>query len=483
MQYESNADYPKYLEPGQTLEWRTRGDFWFVKQGTNLKVTAFKQTSTNVLPGDKKRYMQPFEFIEVKNNASYTQLVNIVIGFGDFDRNIVNGNVYSISGLLDAQGNTYHDDRITEAVNLAITDTGGFSWTKNQVLNEKNVGFGLSTVGGYYDAKKDVLITFVSNGSDDYRLVEFDRKTLAVVSQTADLDNVSGFNYFSVDPYRQYAYKAAQPNTVYIGGRGVLASEMTQVAIENNTGITGINGKAHYDYIDDVTYIFFTEFSGGSSNYCYCTVKNGAFSEMVALDNQAGIVGGEVRGILRLSESEKLFVFATDGGTKNVDLTNNTIIDGDTYGNRVGNGSAYHFGKNIWFSYPKVGAQTTIEVRALKSKSYKGLGFVSVGDCAPLQILNQDAISKLSANVTLTQVGERLVKVEGEVIKAILELYAAKVGGSVPTDYLDYIYAIKGAGLNVASGNESFKRVGQADDFSLLSPAGLSITFSKRLLS
>lgn len=478
------ADYPKYVEPGQTIEWRTRGEFWYLKQGQNLKIQVHDQTCTGAQKGDYGGYTHaPFSRLVVTNRTDYRQLVNLVIGFGEFDRKEVTGTIYGVTGILDAEGNTLSDDRITEAVNLAITDTGGFTWTKNQILSEGVHGEDVTYGGGYYDPLKKRIIAFYKNSSSDYRLAEFDPDTFAKLTATGNLRTTSA-SYFSVDPYRQYASSGSVGfnNKVLIGAVGSLESDMTSLDLVNNTGTDATNIAAFYDAREDVTYLVGYNLTPDPDAYLFCTINRaGEVTDLQLLDNQSTLVGAP-RGLMRTSADGDEFQLSTTGGNAVVNFKTKTITTGNPYG-FLGWGAIYDWNQNFYIEWPKIGGSTSARKRALEEKDYQGFGFVSVGTCSSLEILNRSSIAKISADVTLTQEGERLVKVEGELIKAILELYAAKVGGVVPTDYLDYIFGIKGGGINVFSGDESFQRVGISDNFTTLSPTGLSLTFSKRLLA
>lgn len=458
------------------------GNFIMVKQGEELELGIDGNTMT-AESGDYAHLDYTYKEIVIRNKTDYEQNVVLACGFGQFHRQQMKGTVTAVAGIVGADGKTYTDDRITESINLAITDTGGFTWTKNQILSEGVHGEDVTYGGGYYDPVKKRIIAFYKNSSSDYRLAEFDPDTFAKLTATGNLRTTSA-SYFSVDPYRQYASSGttAFDNKVLIGAVGALESDMTLLELVNDTGIDATNIGAFYDAREDLTYLVGYNLTPAPDAYLFCTINRaGDVTDLQLLDNQAGLAGSP-KGLMRTTADGDEFQLSTTGGHAVVNFKTKTITTGTPYA-FLGWGALYDWNQNFYIEWPKIGGSTSARKRALEEKDYLGKGYVSVGECAPLQIFNRGSIVKISADVTLTQQGDATVKIEGEVIKAIIELYAAKFGAAVPLDYLDYIYGIKGEGLNTYTGDESFARVGVVDNFTVTSPSKIQLYFSKRLLA
>lgn len=454
------------------------GDFIMVKEGEELEVLVEGNRNT-VESGDTLEFPFTYKEFQIVNKTDYDQRVILSAGFGRFERPIVKGTVRSVQGIIGADGRSLSDDRITESVNLAITDSNTFSWSKNDILSEGTHNRNFSNCqSAYYDKGANEVVTI--NGSSSVKLTRLDADTFAVNSESGVL-NDDGKDHVCVDPYRQMATDFGSPNVLYTGVVGALTSTMTATNLVNNTGFDVDRMGAFYDYVTDKTFIIFTRTD--HKEYLYCTIdSSGDITELKHLTNNAGLVG-DPKGFMRYTadENETLFQLETSGGGATINFETQTIEAGAPWGFLV-KGSAYDFDENFYIELAKIGGPNDARKRVIYDADYSGYGFVTIGSCRPLEILNRGSIAKISADVTLTQQG-RSVKIEGELIKALLELYAAKVGGAVPSNYLDFIYGIKGAGLNTFSGDESFERVGINDNFSVVSPTALSLTFSKRLLA
>lgn len=455
------------------------GDFISVKEGENLEIIIDGNTST-VESGDELELPFVFKELVIRNKSEYDQKIILAVGFGKFRRPQIKGTVTAVAGIIGADGRTYSDDRINESVNLAITNANPFTYNRAQLINTVSVPtlsdsyngyFGIDLVGrrlyacpqGKYkhwdidtgEFLGEVLFTnpdsitanlgqstlassCVFNGflwtaggtGGQFRVSKFklDGTGAIVLQYSSSALTASGFLLPDHDNNKLYYIPKVISPKLY----EVTESALVEVA---DLGISSTNRVALYQ---GVIYLY----DGGGNDYFEFDIATQTLTDTTA-DATAG----------RLPANA-----AISSDVSGAYLPNNVYVQQDV-------------------------SDDTIKTFQLNQADFKGWGFVSVGECQPLQIFNRDAISKISANVTLTQNSDATVTIEGELIKAILELYAARVGGAVPVDYLDYIYGIKGAGLNTYSGDESFARVGIVDNFTINSPDKLQLYFSKRLLA
>lgn len=470
------ADFTYYLKPYQQLQLPASaavGNFIFVKQGVNLGVVT--DHSTVIMEaGDTQNYYEEFKEVVISNGNSFGQQITLTIGFGDYKRNVVSGHVTAISGLIRNDGSVQNDDRIKENVDINITDTGGFSWTKNQSLAGPNATAFNLMWGGHYDPFKNQFLVIGRRASDNKIVTAIaDPKTATVGATSGDYgDGVA--NYFATDPYRVYARGTNSNICHYVeyGENFALKKELT--TFDNPLAADWRFYGCIYDYQSNETLLMFQSQANNSLwGVQIINSNSGIVKSQFALDS--GLSGAFLGGF---KTPDGRFLINTTSQKRYLDVSAKAMeVTTDYSTTQV---SAYNIEQNLYFNfaYPT----GNCEVRAIEDKDYQGYGFVSVGECLPFEIFNRDSIAKISADVTLTQQGDATVKIEGEVIKAIMELYAAKKGGAVPVDYLDYVYGIEGGGLNTYTGDESFKRAGVLDSFTLESPTKITLYFSKRLL-
>lgn len=478
----SQESLPFFMKAGErkTITGVT-GDFVHVYQGEKLTVSIDNSSAVPLSAGQQTRVKRVFSEksrLVVTNTTSFDQWVTLIVGVGQFIDNKVGGTIYSISGILGSNGESQADDRIKEAVNLAITDANPFNYLKAEVIKTETLA--QSGLAPFTTSGADAFYT--DDGVNFYWCSMNDRiyhRNIETGEYSSNVINANGFtrndgNYCA--PYQGGfivvgGYSPTNKTLSFVDAGFNITSQLTLDS--DASGIESVH--IHKDKIFVV--------GSAANKLFYVNTETNEFVELLSATNFPLIAG--YGDYLYVAQSE-----GQSGSQKNYKVNIDTLEVTDitdsqeielTYETNTDLVYSGHFSSNgkEFYAYERgTGEKRTI---ASIDQDWKGYGFITLGNCRPLEILNRDSIAKISADVTLTQKGAA-VECSGELIKMVFELIAAKFGGTVPVDYLDYVYGIEGAGLSTYSGDESFKRVGIADNFTALSPTGLTLYFSKKVL-
>lgn len=130
------SDFKTLLLPGETRNINVLGNFVYCKEAENPTEIMIDGKTTLMLAGDKLRFDQPFKTVEIKNPDDLRPaLITMVIGFGDFNRQIIQGEITVAPGVKGADGSFREDTRQEIEFSLAARlDTVPTSYLAGEVF-------------------------------------------------------------------------------------------------------------------------------------------------------------------------------------------------------------------------------------------------------------------------------------------------------------------------------------------------------------
>lgn len=462
----AGQDYPKRLEAGGVQNMNIPGDFIFCKFASQPFTIIMDGKRTEMEAGDKIREGN-FRQFEIENSDPLSPLVIVLnIGEGDFDRQIIKGEVMIEPGLRKADGSFVPDTRFDLKIDLVPSNLQLKTYVENDLIASADTTNEIAVFWGP-DNTICTINALAGNGLD----VEFrDPDTLAILYT----------EYYQAGSY------AGDDNFCYWPGVGI-------VGHENNTTPHGIyllkadgSNPKLFNLVtgptvrDGVKAIAYDPFSDCLVAYCDAINNEYSGSRQYEIDgNQIGHISApNTYGSVSVDPQNGDYVYG------NADLVK-VWKDGVQTGVYLHTGIQYNNGiaakGNI--SYGQSSTQirkvalrnftTKPEIRSIKN----GCGLVTA-------LTPAKEIPQILADITATiQVGG--VKIEGEIIRAAIEYH---FGAAAPDDYLDHVYRFdmtrNGAGQTfkpINTGNRTFAKANITDNFSTIFPGQIVLTVDNEL--
>ena len=115
-----SQDYVRIIPAGQTVEIPVVGDFIYCKFSDGEIRVVINGKSTNMEAGDERRSGEGtvFRGVNLINDTGVDKYVIFVIGFGGFDRKIVQGEITTVTGVRRANGRFVDDTRQTLSMSI-----------------------------------------------------------------------------------------------------------------------------------------------------------------------------------------------------------------------------------------------------------------------------------------------------------------------------------------------------------------------------
>lgn len=165
----SQSDIVKVLAGGTGANVPTKGEFVFIKNASGKVRVIIHNEPVEMEAGDLRRVENPFDSFEIINLSSVEQRIEIVAGFGEYNRLVVRGDISSFSSLLDSSGVPVIDNRVEDTFVFSVVDDTQRVEIK---YNSVDVGFpGLVGVGStqkiaYY--RRGVWVSHDGAGLKEY---------------------------------------------------------------------------------------------------------------------------------------------------------------------------------------------------------------------------------------------------------------------------------------------------------------------------
>lgn len=489
-------EYTRIIPAGGVQTVPAVGEFLFVTEA----VVEFKATlggkSFKLQEGDHIR-VEEFRDVELHNLSSSNALtVTVVIGYGEFDRRVVNGTVTMLPGVLRADGSYEADTRQELALYVHPT------YAQNALSAQGDMGV-LRNINDEY-----------TGVSDEIKSACWDERNK--VLYVLDYD---GLQFTIVRKYDQYANFLGSDSFPQVGHGATTGQQIQAKQIAARDGYLYVATRDGSNEVNDgsiwrcpalmiaspLGWSKWYERAGnwpGDSPASY--VDHG-----LEITASGTIVGGD------LSED----IYEVDPDTDETLRVLNTGYSGTQWTFTIGLAgepvilwadkvrhhewgtsgvvSGYDLNTNINMAAAPMFIAGALIVAAFEwsPSEYKlyrvkqtddgviltGLALpVADRQCACLAKLlkrNVQPMAETSGDIAIAREDGRM-RVSGEVIKMALEWY----GGPVPSDYLDHVFFISADGVQKGGGQNSFKRLGIEDDFALDLPGVVRLTVDNDLL-
>lgn len=481
----AGQDISKRLLPGQSQPVQVGGDFIFMKfadRPITVLINGGESSGSRVVmeAGDKYRpgNFQSFE-IENTDPERPAQLL-LTVGRGDYNRQIVKGEISITPILRNADGTTKTDTRHDLRIDLLPANLELDTYAAGDLIatGQTLVGSSFSTSSNFIFQKVDGDMVFMDGGSNgSWTVSRLNLQTLSYSSTfNGDLPGTAIATDMAEHPTLGFIALRTSTNELYqwTGTEWVLFGELPAAQTCNSlcympdrklwagtSVLNGVDGKGIYLFSDDLAsqaaFIPVATISGSHSarydraNSQLYLVRN---INYIPIDIEEGTAGAEV-GIVY------------EGNQNN----------GAQYGRMVVHGNDVFFMEDVY--------ETRVRKHAFKNYTTKPEFRAIRPGCELAQaLIRADQLPQITATIT-TETQANGVKVSGELIRAAMEYYFRR---AVPDGYLDHVYAVDftrdGYGrpfAPIVTGNDTFARANVADNFTSLLPGQVVITIDNEL--
>lgn len=470
------------------------GDFVFVKYtDAPVKLVIDNTEPVTITTGDKRRPARRFNSFLLENPHDRPIAVVLYVGEGDFDSQIIQGEVSVVPGVRGVDGQWRDDTRYSVS---AFIEPLGDSATAYLPENPIYQSSAVPVVGDYITPGENLIAHAYRVSTSECRLQFFDSRC-RLVRERSDLNltwnsGISGMGNVSGGP----ADIAWHPRA---GWLVLLSGNHTNPF--QNAGIASVGPGAKIVRVDRgrpaTSASACDTMCVGAGGLVYVVLRNAtvvvydpvSWDQVNEFKLPAPLAGGQ--GRLRWDADQEVFWFCKSGNElhklsstfQHIDMVDHPAstnmfnpqgfaVNGGYVWARTGSATGSH----PLGVYPIYTVQRTVELSISQ-------GSRACRDFSNMVWRAEDA-PLIDADVTLARVGNSVL-VTGEVIKAAI---MAVTGRSVGDDYLDHVYAFEyssgKAGLRSyikQTGGRSFSAAGIADAFSVEFPAEVKLTIDDGL--
>lgn len=525
------SDVKITIAPGQSKSLGISGiDYLYLKRALEPVVISLDQQDTTMEQGDNKTFARRLDGdsqVSVHNPSKITLHLVFDAGTGAYSRQVIEGELNVVPSVIRSDGTKHPDRRFW--LNLDVN--------LDQIQKPKTVTVGdlvrRQEIASYLDGENNISRQMMgatvsidgsrvlyagkklsdSGGLERYELFLRDFKTGDLISSfelIAPAGTGSKTGYLADLEFIDEATFLAAFNS---GGTYIydMTGNIVNGPILNLDmpigGVTGYDPKQriaidHSAGVLHVTHAYNPEGSHKnlrSASYSFDAIAKtvgGLISE--SQHQQNNNLSAPLKPLFlpgygfcsMFENSKELFVY--DSQWNEVPGIGDTIDSENIYGNAYGGVAlCYRNGELLavesWFSGGNSSGRLYAGVREPKTGIVAAAGVVSddLGESSH-RLLESPPAARTFANITNTYIGSGKFSTAGEIIKGIVELY---LGRDVEPDYLDHVFGLKisntgsqPATLETYSGNYSFARVGNKDNFKIVLPGKISLFIEPELL-
>ena len=474
----AGQDYPKRLEAGATQNVNIAGDYIFCKFADRPFTVIMDGSRVTMEAGDKYRNEGGFKEFEIENTDTLNPFaIVLTIGQGDYNRQIVKGEVGIVPILRNADGTTKTDTRSTLKINLTPS---------NLALTTYSQGEAVAVGPAPQDVPAEVTDTWVLKG-DGYDIL--------IVNNAGDDTYVEKYNKKG-----QYQGRETFFGVGFIAAAAFIKPPGEPLMYLNISADITVRRLIDDQIVYSTNDTYYRSISYVPERDQYLAHRSGT-SGLAWLDRSFQIVS-TFTGAFTARDWDEISV-AYDGAqnriivgsTSNLYILDETGALVDSFGSPVGTGASFPgYTRGI-----AVVDDQTLFINAQRSKTLEYVPavvamydyttnpeFIARKPGCELAgaFLKQTSSVQVSAVISATEKSDG-VTLTGEIIKAALEFYYQR---KMPVDYLDHVYALDlgttATGLPfraISSGNETFKRASIEDNFDVLLPGQILITTDNEL--
>jgi len=483
-------DYQRLVPANSTVEIPVVGEFVYCKFSDGSIRVVINGKSTMMESGDERRSggATVFRGVTLINDTAVAKSIIFVIGFGRFDRKIIQGDVSITPVIRTASGETRTDSRQNLIIDIvpgltAIQPIEKFSLiTKNSDFvsaGTERIRFpSTALIVGYDDLLYCVAYVTETGQSEKYGFVGFDKNlviqkvyvwgtTRSFTVKPADFTFSDGDIYGAfIDPNDNKTVDIKK----FTRGSG-FGPSLARASVTSRAKFICFNPKSRE---------FMIHGQDGAGNY---VILDKDFNE-VRRGTLISDIGGSKRAIsLDLATND--YLVTTNTGFAYFDpftllQVRESYVSPDQPTSP--NSKVIQYG-NVLYGVDFTGDDSFIKV-AMADFERSATVKTIAPRCEFARLMTKKTNTFSTAIVT-AEVVTRGLLVKGEVIKAILESYFGLV---VENDYLDSVFYFD-PGLSLAgfqqkpsaSGGETFLSAGIVDDFSLVAPTRITLTIDDSL--
>jgi hypothetical protein len=453
-----SQDYVRLIPAGQTVEIPVVGDFIYCKFSDGEIRVVINGKSTNMESGDERRSGDGtvFRGVNLINDTGVDKYVVFVIGFGKFDRKIVQGNISIEPVLRSADGTLKADTRYDVIIDLTPVTQYGGTFASGFRFAQSNPGNDWESVECACWGPGDTIVQLHLKQGPDY--------ALSISDQDLNLISIGAVPW---------------PGNSNAGSLGWTQAGGFFGSVPGENKLYGLTGGSPVlaSFDDDVQSVA-VDFDRASNVYVLC--QNNVVYECNSSVEKTGksyAVPSNLRFIVYDRKRKQFFganpvqmyLFDKDFNVISTINYSETTINAVTLVDR----QPVILGDLIWLPAP-------YRVDPITCDKYAFFDFTLLPDvkairpgCGLLNAKKKSTIKIQPQGVTFEPLGNKLAGT-GTVIRALLEYYFQT---SVEDDYLDHVYGLD-LSMNangtrfkpITSGNRTFLAESIADDFTFLIP-------------
>lgn len=465
-------EYTRIVQAGGVEVLPCVGEFVFVTAAAVEFRLVIGGKSFKLMQGDQIR-VERFRDLELHNLSDTNDItITLVVGFGEFDRRIINGTVTMVPGVLRADG-LYHPDTRHDLEMTLLPKTGsGVNVSAGDTV--KRFADGRSEIISLVsDERRGILYGVDRRDSDNHLCISSYDPVTEAVSVLFDLDSFSG-------SVKTLAYDQGT-ELFYVGNNDIGGGPGVQ--IYNRLGAK-VGSWTHDRSGTTENSVRALCFGSNGSLYMLTDERFMRLTKTGAILSSVGFPAGVGQELMSYQDE----IWATESSFGNplkkydldlVEIGNGFVpfesMDGATF---------------LWywiFWSQDSGSPFGLVQSEPFSREVPLLGVARDGRCPGPGLLAKPSdidSARSDADVSVTWDRARAIT-RGEIIRLALEWYYR--GSIVPSDYLDHVYAIEvlgtplhdfatRSGLKLESPGRSFLAADIEDNFQVVMPARVRIT-------
>lgn len=472
----AGQDYRLIIPANATLPMQVVGDFVYCKQADRPVYVQVDGKTIEMEAGDKHKPAKKFNGIEIENKTDNPVQVVFVIGVGDYNRQIIQGEVSVTPGIRNSAGDFLEDTReefsyLLNGYNVDPVDIVG-----GELLDTIVIPFGV-VVAAYIPE----LNAIVSRGTSSANWYLTDVESMAYVRPiTSEMGNIiSGVGGYQIST--QLIVADTKRGGIWVGlktastGKISLRRHSPQwepvgpafgTEIGNNAGVGGLV------YVPDTDELWLMQ-TNATQTGTIVNIYDAAAGELIAQIDEVPVwcYGAYYK--------EGAVIFSKDDGTqiKAYDVLSRSEINLRVGDVAARNGSAYLKDKGIVIS-----SEAGYYLSVYSAREYTKRAYLSAvkSSCGGFGIVKPRRLYSGAEVYIQDRNGSKLIA--GAVIRAVLD----SVIGFAPENYLDYVYKFEGESEHGApvirsSGAKSFDALSINDNFTVKINKPIKLTLAKEL--
>ena len=470
----SQSDIRKIVKANSVLNIATQGEFVFYKQGSAALRVIVHNDPVEMEPGDiRKFHGNTFDEFEIHNETGVDQQVVFTVGFGEYNRLVVRGDISSFESIIGVDGVARPDTRRKNAFVFGFTEPGKAD--RNGFFVTDTVAPIVTPAANVIDSTTDSngnLIVLLDQGNEN-NLQLFDKNSGALLkTASCEAKPIS----VATHPTKGNVLVHGWPDDGWVM-YSVLNDDLTV-----NTLSDQLKEESYFSYWPSGKELLFTKW-GDLSVWSDQGVKLGEYSTSQIADTYG--IGGNCKVIADPENESRIYAFEaeTDGVATlyHIDLETGSLLG--TYSAEYWQfiSSEFNYLMNRWEAGLGSQDQSQRVVLEKQSGSIFGSGRVQLaseqnllGASHKFQLVNNNA-EKYSYD-------ESTGIFKADAIFQTLAGFYARYNKKVPSNYMDYIHALAINGREILNtGSTSFARADINDFFEIKNGDVISITHSKEL--